>query len=274
MEQITARQQPTAPEPVFRLLGSMSGTVPHDMLLSCPFRGAFSLYEVKDTAALEESRSIWNLVPGNLLLVLAGQTPVLKAVDTPLHFNQFIIEGVPPTISVSGLAVLSLATDSEMPAHLSTLMTGLAQNDETNLLLQIVRLLKKDTSPILPERSLPPSSIQTLKYILDTRYAEKLTLDSLSKELHWNKYKLDKDFKRYYNCSPFEYLLDVRVAEACRLLRSTRRSVLDIGFSVGVENTSYFIRLFRKRIGMSPLAYRTCFFSASENHTKKEGMEQ
>ena len=239
-------------------LGGMQGSVPHRLLLGCPYRGAAALYAVTGLAQLEESRSIWHLPQECCILVHAGQTPILSATGSPVQTTVLLAEGGILS-ETSGPMVLTPTGAYKPAALLAELLQRLPCAEESQLLRSFLSQLLTQTQTLLPDSSLPPASIQLLRQILDTRYAEKLTLDSLSKELHWNKYKLDKDFKYYYNCSPFEYLLNVRVEEACRLLRSTSRSVLDIGFAVGVENTSYFIRLFKGRMGMSPLAYRLRF---------------
>jgi AraC-like DNA-binding protein len=53
------------------------------------------------------------------------------------------------------------------------------------------------------------------------------------------------------------YWIDiVRIQRAKRLLATTKLSVIDIAASVGVEDQSYFSRLFRKETGLTPSAYR------------------
>ena len=48
----------------------------------------------------------------------------------------------------------------------------------------------------------------------------------------------------------------VRIQRAKRLLSSTTLSIIDIAASVGVEDQSYFSRLFKKETGMTPSAFR------------------
>lgn len=44
--------------------------------------------------------------------------------------------------------------------------------------------------------------------------------------------------------------------EACKLLRSTKRTVQEIGAELGYEDPFYFSRAFRKVMGVSPRKYR------------------
>jgi AraC-like DNA-binding protein len=48
----------------------------------------------------------------------------------------------------------------------------------------------------------------------------------------------------------------VRIQRAKRLLSSTDLPVIDIAASVGVEDQSYFSRLFKKETGITPSAFR------------------
>lgn len=101
-----------------------------------------------------------------------------------------------------------------------------------------------------------PDYILKMKTILDDRFKENHTLDSLSKELNYNKYKLAKDFKFYTNFSPIDYLIHKRIEESKKLLEATMLSISEIGFKVGIDNTPHFINLFKKQLGITPNKYR------------------
>ena len=48
----------------------------------------------------------------------------------------------------------------------------------------------------------------------------------------------------------------VRIQRAKRLLSETRQSIIDIAATVGIEDQSYFSRLFKKETGLTPSAFR------------------
>ncbi|WOC32660.1 MULTISPECIES: helix-turn-helix domain-containing protein [Caproicibacterium] len=260
---------PAPPQAECRFLGSTQGTIANQMPLFCLSRDTFSLYCVQAACCMEDHRRSWQIPGGCFLVVRAGQAPLLKATVQAVPVLQIVGSGTLPLLGDTGPAVRIPEQNSTLAAQCAAL-TGQCTGGADCLLTRLCQQLLTETQPLSPADALPPASIRALKQILDTRYREKLTLDALAKELHWNKYKLDKDFKLYYGSSPFAYLLNVRVEEACCLLRNTNRSVLEIGAAVGIENPSYFIRLFKKRVGLSPLAYRIHVAESPETAAKKD----
>ena len=53
-----------------------------------------------------------------------------------------------------------------------------------------------------------------------------------------------------------QHLNFLRIERASRLLRETDQPIMEIGFAVGFENFSYFIKRFRAVFGCTPSAYR------------------
>ena len=61
---------------------------------------------------------------------------------------------------------------------------------------------------------------------------------------------------KIYGISPINYVIDRRLNDAKWLLINTNQSLVSISEKVGYENTSYFSKLFEKRIHYSPLEFR------------------
>jgi transcriptional regulator GlxA family with amidase domain len=58
---------------------------------------------------------------------------------------------------------------------------------------------------------------------------------------------------------PMEYIHEVRIDEARRILESSSLPVDDVGFSVGYQDPTFFRRLFKRKTGLTPAAYRRKF---------------
>lgn len=101
-----------------------------------------------------------------------------------------------------------------------------------------------------------PDYILGVKHLFDNSYSENFTLDALSKNFRISKYKLARDFTYYISESPINYLIRKRITVAKDMLWQTNKTVSEISKSVGIENISYFIRIFKKYTGMTPVMFR------------------
>jgi len=70
---------------------------------------------------------------------------------------------------------------------------------------------------------------------------------------------LRAEFKKAYSLTPCEYLNIVRQKNAISILASDYYSVEDIAKQCGYCSTSYFIQVFKKNTGLSPLKYKEKF---------------
>ncbi len=66
-------------------------------------------------------------------------------------------------------------------------------------------------------------------------------------------------FKKATGSSLMDYLQNLRIEEAKRMLETTIESVEEISAQVGYEDTSFFRRLFKRRTGLTPGHYRRLF---------------
>jgi len=77
-------------------------------------------------------------------------------------------------------------------------------------------------------------SLIDVKEYIDTHYTEKITLDRLSEMFSINKFYLERIFKEQFGVSIINYLTNIRITHAKRLLRFTDKSVEQIGLECGI----------------------------------------
>jgi AraC family transcriptional regulator of arabinose operon len=93
--------------------------------------------------------------------------------------------------------------------------------------------------------------------LIETRYAEDLSLDDLADCMHVTPQYTCALFRRCFGMRPFEYVAKYRVQRAKELLIADRfMSVSEVGQRVGYPHTSYFIKLFKAQEGMTPNQFR------------------
>ena len=91
---------------------------------------------------------------------------------------------------------------------------------------------------------------------MEAHYMDRIKLEDLADVIHCNLQYLCRLFKEIAGVSPIQYLIECRIAHARPMLSGSTRSVLEIGMDCGFDNVSYFIRQFKKYVGMTPGAYR------------------
>ncbi len=131
------------------------------------------------------------------------------------------------------------------------------------LLMALLQLFLRETKAYTQSseqaNALSKECVQVKRYI-DTNYKEKITLDSLSRLAHINKYYLVHSFKKAYNITPIGYLQLCRIMQARRLLTETDLPVFEIAEALGFSSTSSFTQCFRRIAGITPSQQRSQTF--------------
>lgn len=96
---------------------------------------------------------------------------------------------------------------------------------------------------------------RTVEY-MQQNYAEHITSELLAKQMFLSTNFYQKVFKQIMGRSPAQFLRDIRVSEACRLLANTDLSVQEIAERCGFNCASYLIYVMKKQLGGTPLEYR------------------
>jgi YesN/AraC family two-component response regulator len=95
----------------------------------------------------------------------------------------------------------------------------------------------------------------TLVY-LHQYYAMQLNRKEIASAVGVSEGYLSEIFKLEMGISPWDTLIRLRIQRACELLKTSEKSITDISTRVGFDDPSYFGRVFKKIIGISPKAYR------------------
>jgi AraC-like DNA-binding protein/mannose-6-phosphate isomerase-like protein (cupin superfamily) len=77
-------------------------------------------------------------------------------------------------------------------------------------------------------------------------------------------------FRRHLHQSPVDFLIDVRLQTATRLLEQTDLPVATIAQRSGFTSAGYFSRTFHRRIGTAPLRYRRMQAITAHRHVPSE----
>ena len=85
-------------------------------------------------------------------------------------------------------------------------------------------------------------------------------IDKSAKDIYaispYSPASLIRFFKKYLNCTPTEYLLNIKINYACNLLQNTDYSIIYISNEVGFSSLSHFNHTFKKYKNVTPTEYR------------------
>ena len=93
-----------------------------------------------------------------------------------------------------------------------------------------------------------------LEYI-DTHYASPISLADLSRLAGMSPKYFCRFFKAALHRTPMDYLNYYRIEQACRILTTRELPVTEAAYRCGFNDSSYFVKTFRKYMGITPRAY-------------------
>ncbi len=141
-----------------------------------------------------------------------------------------------------------LAWEEALKAHLTLLLLTVSRY------LRMADTVHNANHPPHPKEWATVS--QALREVMENFGDSAMTLGSIAKKLYMSKSHLSRMFHRVTGSNFADYVRDLRLEQACLLLRTTRLSNEEIVRKCGLKDIPSFYRLFRTYIGMTPYQYR------------------
>lgn len=91
---------------------------------------------------------------------------------------------------------------------------------------------------------------------IKTHLQQEITIDQLSNMCCMSKPNFFRCFKREFGISPVDYIIQERINAAKTLLQDTNTTISQACYAVGINNLSYFFKLFKRLEGITPNEYR------------------
>ena len=97
--------------------------------------------------------------------------------------------------------------------------------------------------------------VETSIHYMKSHANEKLTLKKLAEQAKLSSSHFSMVFKQKTGMPPLEYLIHLRIQQACQLLDHSEFKVNEIAQQIGYEDPYYFSRIFSKIMGIAPREY-------------------
>lgn len=98
--------------------------------------------------------------------------------------------------------------------------------------------------------------VRKSKELVDRHLLEDITLAKIAAEIHVSTGHLSRVFLKEVGENFSEYVIRNKLEYAQKLLRESNKKVYEIAADLGYTNPHYFSKLFKERIGVTPLEYR------------------
>ena len=131
--------------------------------------------------------------------------------------------------------------------------------------LSLLDLLSNSTEAIyLASEGFDPKSVQSeskriqvaYRYILKNFMQQSIKIGDVATEVNMSESAFSHFFKKYTNKNFTQFLIDIRIGYACKLLLDTDETINQICFRAGFNNITNFNGLFKKYLSCTPLEYR------------------
>jgi AraC family transcriptional regulator len=225
----------------------------------------------------EDLSHSWTFSRGDLSLIPAGWR-VMTWTETSVDFLQ-----VELGTELLRRAAGGGARDVDLPClfsfqdsvcrELALSMVAEAQTDgpaarmyvESAAVVLAQRLMSLAQRPLsaAPRPGLAPSILRRAKEFLHDEMARNPGLTEVSAVVGMNVDHFSRMFKRSTGLAPHQYLGNLRLDRAKRMLAQGRAPIIEIAYEIGYANPSQFSEFFRKRTGLSPTEFRRKVQTAS-----------
>lgn len=177
---------------------------------------------------------------------------------TPRDMRNFAVELlIAWKQSVKGSAVLQLNDERDWFDDVYHIQTLDALKDHVlQVAAHVIELMSEpeDMSPV----------VRQVLHDIQERYAEELSLKTLSQVYNINPVYLGQLFQKEVQSTFSDFLNKTRINKAKEMLTGTNYRMTDIAAKVGYWDKSYFYKQFKKYVGISPKEYREIHSAANE----------
>ena len=198
------------------------------------------------TGSVQEVKGLLNELIGYVLFSEGGKLEIMRirAIELTTLLSRVALDGGANADSIY-----------QLNGKFLTLINQEQNLDELCMLLQEVA--EGFMSAMFYEKDKGNSYIRkALRFIADN-YFEHLELAAVADFVQLSPSYFSSLFRQVVGMNFREYLCSVRVEESKRLLLSTDFSLADIAVSVGFPDQSYYCKIFKRIVGISPGKFRT-----------------
>jgi len=171
-------------------------------------------------------------------------------------------------------SALGLEITGKSNAYVKGKLKEMESAPPANRLLKLLEILvflsgSKDVEPILSRvftasNTNDTDKIDTVFQFILKNYKNEIYIEEIAEKLNMSIASFSRYFKHHTRKTFYNYVTEIRISHACRLLMEGNYSISEICYQSGFENLSNFYRHFKKHTGLIPKEYKCRFLSGSQ----------
>lgn len=127
----------------------------------------------------------------------------------------------------------------------------------SNYFNNILFILKRNNISFIKRNDKDISQVvYSIKNILDNYFYLPIKIENIALKLSMSQSSICHQFKKEMNMSIIEYKINKQIEEAKNLLLITDMNMIEICNAVGLKDSSYFSKIFKKKVNLTPKEYR------------------
>ena len=111
---------------------------------------------------------------------------------------------------------------------------------------------RKQKKEIIIKHSKHKEEIDRAKNFIEENFTKNISIADIAREAGLSESYMGRVFKNETNQSILNYINDLRIDKSIELMKTTPKNVTQIHNEVGFSDSSYFSKVFKKRVGLSP----------------------
>ncbi|AWF81298.1 AraC family transcriptional regulator [Microbulbifer sp. A4B17] len=135
----------------------------------------------------------------------------------------------------------------------------IAMNLAKFFVIDIGRSTQLTYSPLISKKYHKDKGIMAIQNWLEEHYCSTIMIDQIGEQFGFSNRTMLRRFKQATGATPSQYLQEIRLDAATKLLVQSNKSIQEITHAIGYEDISSFTRLFKRKSGLSPSHYRARF---------------
>jgi len=210
----------------------------------------------------------YNVSAGDFFLIPAGESAMYYPDDAePWRYYFFSIydscgKELTEAIGFSDQIPVVHASNPQKITELIDMLFE-SENSSTELYYKTLTVLLMIASSVYPSDQLQtqfekqPSLADEITQIIDENFTNcTFFVSEIPQMLHISHSHMCRTFKKATGISPLTYLNELRLRHSINLMKNKAFTIKDLSSAVGFSNEQYFMKLFKKKYGMTVGAYR------------------